>query len=217
MILNRDNNIFPNKLNKTKINDLNYKGNINLLKNKSIAIIGSRKLSQYGKDTALEFSEYLSQKGYTIISGLAKGIDTYAHIGALKGEGKTIAVLPSGIDNIYPKENTMLAERIVKQGGLLLSEYVDSSEIQLRNFSRRNELIAILSNAILLIEAGERSGSTMTARYGFKHNVPVFCVPGRIDDIKSKGTNLLISQGAHIAFNPQMIIDFLESTIKLEI
>ena len=210
MFLSRTDQLFPESLKVTRKNGINFKGNTNLLKCKSIAIVGSRKLSEYGKKNALEFSEYLSKRGYTIISGLAKGIDSYAHFGAMKGKGNTIAVLPSGINQIYPKENKFLAEKIVQNDGLLISEYDDDKMIQLKNFSKRNEVIALLSNCILLIEAGERSGSTNTARYGFKHNIPVFCLSGRIDDINSKGTNLLLSQGAHIAFNPQMIIDYLE-------
>ena len=214
MFLSRTNQLFPESLKFTKKNRLYYRGNANLLNNKSIAIVGSRKLSEYGKKNALEFSEYLSKSGYTIISGLAKGIDSYAHLGGMEGEGKTIAVLPSGINQIYPKENILLAKNIVQNGGLLISEYDDDETIQLKYFSKRNEIIALLSDCILLIEAGERSGSTNTARYGFKHNIPVFCLPGRIDDINSRGTNLLLSQGAHIAFNPQMIIDFLNKEIE---
>ena len=211
MILSQNNNDFPSKLKQTKMSRLYLKGNMDLIKNKSVAIVGSRRLSEYGKDSALKFSKYLSKEGYTIISGLAIGVDSCAHLGALDGEGKTIAVLPSGINKIYPRENLILAERIVQQGGLLLSEYEDNCEVQLKSFPKRNELITLLSDAILIVEAGEKSGSTITARLGFKHRIPVFCVPGRIDDIKSKGTNLLLSQGANIAFNPQMIIDYLES------
>lgn len=214
MFLSRTNQLFPENLKATRKSKIYFKGNINLITNRSIAIVGSRKLSEYGKKNALEFSKYLSKSGYTIISGLAKGIDSYAHLGGMEGEGKTIAVLPSGINQIYPKENTLLAKNIVQNGGLLISEYDDDETIQLKYFSKRNEIIALLSDCILLIEAGERSGSTNTARYGFKHNIPVFCLPGRIDDINSRGTNLLLSQGAHIAFNPQMIIDFLNKEIK---
>ena len=148
------------------------------------------------------------------ITGLATGIDTCSHLGALEGEGNTIAVLPSGINQIYPKENISLAEEIVEKGGLLVSEYEDNTKVQLKGFSKRNELIALLSDCILIVEADERSGSTITARQGFKHGIPVFCIPGRIGDIHSKGTNLLISQGANIVMDPQMIIDYLESELK---
>lgn len=216
MILTRINNHFPNKLIKSKISKFYYKGNIDLLKEKCIAIVGSRKITNYGKKEAAEFSNYLSKNGFVIVSGLALGVDSYAHMAAIRNEGKTIAVLPSGVNHIYPKENIELAQKIVNSGGLLISEYEDDEEAQLKCFPRRNELIARLSDCVLIIEAIEKSGSTITGRKGFQLGIPVFCVPGRIDDIHSKGTNLLISQGANIALEPQMIIDYLESDTCFE-
>ena len=141
MFLSRTDQLFPESLKVTRKNGIYIKGNTNLLKGKRIAIVGSRKLSEYGKKNALEFSEYLSKRGYTIISGLAKGIDSYAHLGAMKGKGNTIAVLPSGINQIYPKENKFLAEKIVQNDGLLISEYDDDKMIQLKNFSKRTKIL----------------------------------------------------------------------------
>lgn len=216
MILTRKNSDFPNKLKQSKISKLYYRGNIDLLKRKSIAIVGSRKMTNYGRKVARRFSDFLSKEGYAIISGLAIGVDSYAHIAALENDGRTIAVLPSGINQIYPKENIILAQRIINNGGLIISEYEDEEEVSLKCFPKRNELIARLSDCILIIEAGEKSGSTITGRKGFQLGIPVFCVPGRIDDKYSKGTNLLISQGANIILEPKMIIDFLEAEETFE-
>lgn len=216
MILTRKNNSFPNKLKQSKLSKLYYRGNIDLLKRKSIAIVGSRKMTNYGRKAVVRFSDFLSNEGYTIISGLALGVDSYAHIAALENEGRTIAVLPSGINHIYPKENYTLAHKIINNGGLIISEYEDEEEARLKCFPRRNELIARLSDCILIIEAGEKSGSTITGRIGFRFGIPVFCVPGRIDDQYSKGTNLLISQGANIVLEPQNIIDCLEGEESFE-
>lgn len=164
----------------------------------------------------MQFSEYLSKCGFTVVSGLARGIDTAAHIGALRGIGKTVAVLPSPITNIYPKENERLAKKIVNDGGAIISSISDDSQTEIMNFPIRNEYICAISKGILVIESTLKSGSTITAHHGLKQKKPVFCIPGRPDDIHCNGTNNLIrNEGAILVTKPQMIIDYFSGELDL--
>ena len=190
---------YPEKL--RKIYDspvmLYAKGNINLLNSKSIAIVGCRDCTNYGKNVARKMAYELAKQNITIISGLAKGIDKYSHIGALEGEGNTIAVLGHGLDIIYPAENYELSELIEKKNGLIVTEYVIGTKPNKYTFPARNRIISGLSDGVIVVEAKERSGSLITADFALEQGKEVFAVPGNIDNINSHGTNELIKQGAY--------------------
>jgi DNA processing protein len=160
-----------------------------------LGIVGSRELSPYGFKTAPKLSFELARKGLTIVSGLAKGIDTLAHQSALKARGKTIAVLGSGLDIIYPKDNQKLSKEII-QTGAVISEFPLGTPPKRQNFPQRNRIVSGLSRGVLIIEAGERSGSLITARQALEQNRDVFAVPGPINSLTSAGTNGLIKLGA---------------------
>lgn len=152
-------------------------GNKELLNQKSIAVVGSRECSEYGKNMSQAFSYLLAQKDFVIVSGLAKGIDTAAHIGALKAVGKTVAVIGTGIDLVYPKENQKLMEEIIKNDGLIISEYPLETKPSKENFPRRNRIISGLSDGVLVIEAGEKSGALITVDYALEQGKNVYVVP----------------------------------------
>lgn len=152
-------------------------GNKKILNQKSIAIVGSRNCSDYGKTIAQAFSYLLAKKNVTIISGLAKGIDTAAHIGTLQARGKTIAVIGTGIDIVYPKENRNLMKKIIQKGGLIVSEYPIGTKPNKENFPRRNRIISGLADGILVIEAGEKSGALITVDYALEQGKNIYAVP----------------------------------------
>ncbi len=174
-------------------------GNIGLLKEKNIlAVVGSRRPSEYGVKTTHAISSQLAEVGVVIVSGLAIGIDAKAHLGALDAKGKTVAVLGSAIDNFQPTSNALLARRIIESGGLVLSEYPSGAATYPGNFPLRNRIIAGISDATLVVEAAEKSGSLITAFLATEYNRDVFAVPGNIDRVLSKGTNSLIKRGAQL-------------------
>lgn len=168
-------------------------GNIELLKEKSIAIVGARQCSNYGKLIAKEIAKQVAWKNINIVSGLARGIDAFAHIGA---DGRTIAVLGSGLDIIYPKENTKLAKNILRTGGTIISEYNLRTPPDRLNFPNRNRIISGISDSVIVIEAKERSGSLITAEFALEQGKDVYAVPGNITSKYSMGTNNLIKEGA---------------------
>lgn len=185
-------------------------GNIEILNKKAIAIVGSRKATNYGKKVAFQLSDELARRQINIISGLAVGIDTYAHMGALYGgnnKGKTIAVLGSGLDNIYPKENIELARQILKNGGCIISEYPFGTKPERLNFPHRNRIISGLSDGIVVVQADRNSGSLITAEFGLEQGKEIFAVPGEITNPVSEGTNNLILQGAKIVLSVQEILE----------
>ncbi len=147
--------------------------------------------------------------GICIISGLAKGIDTVAHINSMYEEGKTIAIIASGLNKIYPPENNVLSEKIIQNGGLILSEWEPDEPIEMSRFPKRNRIISALADLILVIEAKYRSGSTITARYGFKQKKEVACIPGNITQKNSYGTNRLLQEGANLVMSTKDILDLL--------
>ena len=189
---------YPNKLKNIKNppKKLNCIGNIELLNKPGIAIVGSRNCSKYGIQMACKFAKELSEYGLNIISGMAKGIDSYAHSETIKYGGNTIAVLPSGINNIYPKENINLYKDILKSGGLILSEYDDSSEAISGNFLERNRIVSGLAIAVLIIEGAHRSGTSVTARITRNEKKKVFCIPSPLDSKNGYVPNSLIRDGA---------------------
>ena len=188
---------------------LYLKGNIDLIYKKSISIIGCRLCSSYGKVVTKKFAYNLAKKNITIISGLARGIDTYAHIGALEANGNTIAVLGSGIDVIYPKENENLYNSIIKNNGLIISEYIIGTKPIPINFPKRNRIISALSSGVLVTEAKIRSGSFITVDFALEQGKEIFAVPGNINSVNSEGTNYLIKQGAKLVTSVDDILDEL--------
>lgn len=176
---------------------LYVKGNIEKLNNKNIGIVGCRECTTYGKKSAEYFSYNLSKQNINIVSGLAKGIDSYAHLGSLN-TGNTIAVLGNGLDMIYPKENLELANEIVKRGGTIISEYPCGTKPDKMKFPARNRIISGISSGIIVIEAKEKSGTLITVDFALEQGREVFVVPGNINSINSVGTNDLIKQGARL-------------------
>ena len=175
---------------------LYVRGNKEILGNLGIAIVGCRDNTKYGELIAKNLGYNLSKHGINIISGLAKGIDSFAHIGAIYAKGKTIAVLGNGIDTIYPKENAIIAEKIIEYGGCIISEYPPKAQIERGNFPARNRIISGLSQGVIIVEAKEKSGALITADFALEQGRDVFAVPGPINSIQSDGTNELIKQGA---------------------
>ena len=165
------------------------------------AIVGTRRFSLYGKQVALEISRDLALAGLGIISGMARGIDTFSHQGCLEAGGKTIAVLGAGIDeaSIYPKENLNLSREIVKQGGCLLSELEPGAAGSQFTFPQRNRIISAMSIGVLIVEAKEKSGALITARLAREQGKKVFAIPGPIHSLNSWGPNYLIKHGAKLA------------------
>lgn len=176
---------------------LYVKGNIEKLNNKNIGIIGCRECTTYGKKSAEYFAYNLSKQNINIVSGLAKGIDSYAHLGSLN-TGNTIAVLGNGLDMIYPKENLELANEIIKRGGTIISEYPCGTKPDKMKFPARNRIISGISSGIIVIEAKEKSGTLITVDFALEQGRDVFVVPGNINSINSVGTNDLIKQGARL-------------------
>jgi DNA processing protein len=166
---------------------------------KSVAVVGSRANSSYGKKVTEQFVEMLVKKGYIFISGLARGIDSIAHWQAIRSGGITVAVLGHGLDFIYPRENEKLAGEIIKNGGCLISEYKNNIGPAPQNFVARNRIIAGLATKLLVIEGGEKSGTWITAKNAIEEGREVFCIPGEIDKPTSFVPNHLIQMGAQIA------------------
>jgi len=172
----------------------------------NIAIVGSRQASTYGKFTTEKISRSLAQKGLTIVSGLARGIDSAAHRGALAAGGRTIAVLGSGLDVVYPPENKKLFTEITERGAVI-SEYPLGTPPRAVHFPARNRIISGISYGIVVVEAGEKSGSLITARLALEQGREVFAIPGSIDSAGSRGTNKLIKQGAKLVENTDDILE----------
>ncbi len=171
-------------------------GNKEILNNASIAIVGCREATEYGKKAAKYFAYNLSKNGTNIVSGLAKGIDSYSHIGTFQNEGKTIAVIGNGLDMIYPSENVWIAKKIIETGGAIISEYPLGTKPEKMNFPARNRIISGMSKGIIVVEAKEKSGTLITVDFALEQGRDVYVVPGNINSVNSIGTNELIKQGA---------------------
>ena len=182
-----------------------YKG---LLKKHTlnIAIVGSRVCSNYGKEVTKYLSVRLAQKGINVVSGMARGIDSHAHLGALSAEGYTTAVLGSGLDVIYPPENKGMFNRII-QNGLVISEFSPGMPPEAANFPARNRIISGLSQGVIVVEAAAKSGSLITVDFALEQGRDVFAVPGNITSKNSKGTNNLIKQGAKIITDIDSVLE----------
>ena len=191
-------------------------GDISLLKTKCFAIVGSRHCTDYGKKVTLEFSEKLTKAGLTIVSGMAIGTDTYAHIGCLNSGGKTIAVLGDGFDHIFPACNKKLFEQIINNCGLIVSEYPPDTKWKSEYFLARNRIVSGLSIGTLVIEAAYRSGTSVTARLTKEQGKKLFCIPSNIYSSHGVGTNNFIREGAILTTCASDIFceyDFLEKFI----
>jgi len=179
----------------------------------SIAIVGSRHYSNYGRDTAQRLAGELAQLGITVVSGMARGIDTFAHNGALDSKGRTIAVLGSGLSNIYPPENKALVYKIAERGAVI-SEFPMATPPLAGNFPRRNRIISGLSLGTVVVEAAEKSGALITARCAYEQGREVFSVPGEVGRNNAFGTNQLIKDGAKLVETANDIIEELSVNIK---
>ncbi|MDR1304109.1 MAG: DNA-processing protein DprA [Verrucomicrobiales bacterium] len=177
---------------------LYYKGDLAAASRRGISVVGSRRTSPYGLETAKKLSYQTAYAGLPVTSGLARGIDTAAHQGALAARGRTIAVLGCSLDLMYPPENQALADALVEHGGLLVSEFPLGTPPDKRTFPMRNRIVSGLSGGVLVIEAGEHSGALITARMAVEQGRQVFAVPGRIDHLQSKGCHRLIKEGAKL-------------------
>lgn len=183
---------------------LYYYGDLSIVNNNILAMVGMRECSEYGRKVATKLSQDLSKEGYIVVSGMAKGIDTYAHMGSISANGKTIAVLGSGIDYCYPKSNEKLYE-LLKDKYLVLSEYPNLTKPTKNSFPFRNRIVAGLSQGVVVVEAKRKSGTMITVGYALEQGKEVYVVPSGIDG--NDGCNLLIQQGAKLIMDVKDIID----------
>ena len=181
----------------------------------AVAVVGTRHVTAYGRQVAQEIAAFLAVNGVTVVSGLARGVDSIAHSTALHSGGRTIAVLGSGVDRIYPPEHRKLADEIAVQGALV-SDYPPGTEPAGVNFPPRNRIISGLSLAVVVVEAGDKSGALITASFAAEQGRDVLAVPGNIHAPQSKGANRLIQQGAHPILDPQDILEVLNLTMVAE-
>ncbi len=183
----------------------------------AVAVVGARKCSPYGEKYALEFGEKLARCGIQIISGMARGVDGYSQRGALMAKGQTFAVLGSGVDVCYPRENAGLYRDILEQGGGILSEQPPGSAPLSRYFPMRNRIISGLADVVLVIEARERSGSLITADFALEQGKDVYALPGPVDSPLSQGCNRLLRQGAGVLLDAESLLEdlHLENEKKL--
>lgn len=213
-ILNHDHPHFPSKLknieNPPEI--IFALGNTKILNDTSIAIVGSRKCSDYGKSCAFNLANDISKNGIRIVSGLAEGIDTYAHRGSVSN--KTIAVIGSGFNNIYPHSNDKLINEIIANDGVIITEYFFDVPAYPFNFPKRNRIVAALSAGVVVIEAGENSGALITVDIAQKLNKKIYVVPANIDNTFSKGSNKLLNTNVKITLSSSDILeDFIDNQL----
>ena len=207
---------YPERL--KQINDapalLYVHGNLSILQDPQLGVVGSRNPTQSGQNNAYEFSKYLAQTGMCINSGLALGVDGAAHQGAIDGNGPTIAVIATGIDRVYPAKHRALAHQIVKNGAII-SEFPVGTHPDSRHFPRRNRIISAMSYGVLVVEAALKSGSLITARLAMEQNREVFAIPGSIHNPLAKGCHQLIRQGAKLVETAEDILEEMSSLIDL--
>lgn len=213
---------YPEKLRKIKRppQKLYVLGNKEILRNDGIAIVGSRDCTKDGKRSARLFAANIAKAGFTIISGMAKGIDVSAHMGALDVGGKTIAVLGNGPNYIFPQENEETYKKILESGGAIISEYPDCTPPVSERFRQRNRIVSGLSLGVLVVEAEARSGTSITVRHAREQKKEVFCIPNSRENRKGIGTNMLIQNGATLVIEPNEVIskytDSFEEQITIE-
>jgi DNA processing protein len=193
------------------------RGDVGQLSRPGIAVVGTRHPSPYGSGMAEMLSRDLAARRLTILSGMARGVDTAAHKGALEARGKTVAVWGTGIDVIYPKENKRLAEQIVESGGTIVSEYPLGTFPAPQNFPIRNRILSGMSVGVLVIEAAEHSGTRITARLAMEQNRDVYAVPGNVTNKNAWGPNTLIKQGAKLTATWEDVWEDLASEVRLQL
>ena len=208
--INLSDSIFPHNLKKIKNapNKIYVEGNEELLNKKSLAIVGTRSPTEYGKKVAFNFAKELSNENICIISGLADGIDSYAHLGAKSGKGGTIAVLGCGFNHIYPEHNLKLYKEILEEGGCIISEYEPEEKYKSEYFPARNRIISGLAMGVLIVEGRYRSGSSITARIAIEQNKEVFCIPSNIDSKTGYVPNEYIKNGAQLVTCKEDILEY---------
>ena len=184
-----------------------YKGTLRRDFGRAIAMVGSRRETRYGREQTRKIAMGLAENGVTVVSGLARGIDTVAHQGALEGGGRTVAVLGSGINNIYPPENKALAERIVAEGGAVISEFAPNAEPMAFHFPFRNRLVSGLCQGVMLIEAREKSGTLITVGHALAQGREVFALPGQVDMPGSMVPHRMLREGARLATSYSDILE----------
>jgi DNA processing protein len=184
-----------------------------LLAAPGVAVVGTRRCTRYGIDLAESFGASIGRAGWTTVSGLARGIDTAAHRGCLRLTGHAVAVLGSGIDQCYPRENRPMYDEIVTTGGAIVSEYPSGTPPDRWRFPARNRIIAAMSAAVVVVEAAATGGALITARLGAELGRPVFAVPGDVDRTTSEGCNRLIRDGAHPVFGSSDLLEELSLII----
>ena len=211
-------NIFPHNLKKIKNapNKIYVEGNEELLNKNSLAIVGTRTPTEYGKKMAFNFAKELSNEDICIVSGLADGIDSYAHLGAKSGKGGTIAVLGCGFNHIYPEHNLKLYKEILEEGGCIVSEYEPEEKYKSEYFPARNRIISGLAMGVLIVEGRYRSGSSITARLAIEQNKEVFCIPSNIDSKTGYVPNEYIKNGAQLVTCKEDILEYFPK-VKEEI
>ena len=211
-----DDKKYPEKL--RKIKNPPYKlygiGNVDLLNKPSLAIVGTRHITDYGIKNCTYFAAEIVKRNIPIISGMAVGTDSVAHKTALEYGGETIAVLGGGFDNIFPEENIGLFEKIINSNGLVLTEYPPNVKVKSSRFLARNRIVSGLSEGVLIIEAGYRSGTSVTAKYAYQQGRVVMALPGRLDDKYGVGVNKLIQDGANLITDVEDIIKFFPKKKK---
>jgi len=190
------------------------KGSVEVLSQPGIAMVGTRHPTPYGTGMAERLSTDLAARGLVIISGLARGVDTSSHRGAVAAKGKTVAVLGTGIDVMYPKENTRLTEQILALGGALITEFPVGTSPAPQNFPIRNRIISGMSAGVLVVEAAEYSGTRITSRLALEQNRDVYAVPGNVTNKNSWGPNTLIKQGAKLVATWEDVWEELPSDLQ---
>lgn len=186
-------------------------GSVECLASQGIAIVGTRAPTVYGRENAKNFAYRLAQAGFCVVSGLARGVDTEAAKGALLAKGRTVAVIGSALDRLYPTENRDLAREIVASGGAVVSEYPFGREADRQTFPMRNRIVSGLSLGVLCIEAGVSSGTLITADHALEQGRPVMAIPGRISDPAAQGCHKLIKNGARLVESPEDVVDEIQS------
>ena len=195
---------------------LYVEGDKKLLNQDAIAIVGTRNYTKYGEKYASKFARELSQKGISIVSGLARGIDSIAHINSMEQEGKTIAVLGSGFNHIYPEENRYLYQKIIENGGCIVTEYPPETLVDKAKFPKRNRIISGLAMGVLVIEARYRSGTSITAKHAISQHKEVFCIPHPLDTPTGYIPNLFIQQGAQLVTSGSDILQYYSEDDKYQ-
>ena len=218
-VIELENKLYPKILKNIKKapKKLYINGNLDILNSNCIAIVGSRKNTTYGEKWCKKFAQEFIKYNLTIVSGMALGIDKIAHKTAIRNGGKTIAVLPSGLENIYPEENLELYNEIILNGGCVISEYEPKINASSKNFLERNRIVSGLSLGTVVIEAAYRSGTSVTAKIAKEQGRDVFCIPGSLDNPKSIGTNNLIKEFAKIVTSPKDVINNYNFLHKIEV